>query len=475
LPTLLIPHPARRDRTIPLDTGAMRDLAPRWTRLAARLRIGWASAVAAWRLVLEVALAMLAIAFVLGRLPLPAELDLGYRSCARIVALLFLAGVLCRAPGITLSRSPIGKALLGLTLVATLSVWVASGRTAAVSALWTALGVFHATRVVASDERGRRHLLHGLGLLCVAILARELWSEPALLWLREQHRHTLVTEHPNTLGLALALLMPVLLAATAQRRLRASACLYASAAALVLLATFSRAAWLALGGTIVALAIATRSDASPTAASAVRARRSSRARIELAVVAAIVLAVAVAIVSRDRTGGDTQRIRILETSWSLFVEHWPLGIGFGSGNLEPLFPVRYLERNGESLFLFHSHDLYVDLLTGCGVAGALAALLLFAAVGRVAWRGIRAARHPATRAEAAGYATSFGVFLALGVVDTPLYHGRSLLLSVILWAMLDGAASCAVGSHEPKKAAARAIAKSEKPRNAARRERHWDC
>jgi hypothetical protein len=285
----------------------------------------------------------------------------------------------------------------------------------------------------------------------------------------------MVTEHPNTLGFALALLMPVLQPATGHRRSRAAASVYATAGALVLLATFSRAAWLALAGSILALALTTRAEPSSWTASSRRAAGSPRARIELAIVVAIVLVVAVAVVSRDRTGGDAQRVRILATSWSLFVEHWALGIGFGSGNLEPLFPVRYHERNGESLFLFHSHDLYLDLLTGSGVAGALAAIVLFGAVGRVARRGLRFAHHPATRAEAAGYATSFAVFLAVGLVDNPLYHGRLLLLSVVLWAMLDGAITCAVGSHEPKKAASPPATAAENSVAAVRRGRHRVC
>lgn len=415
----------------------------------------WRSSILlAWRPALEIALAVLAIAILLGRVPLPGGLDFGYRSSARNVALLFLAGALAGAPGVRLARSGIAWALLGLALAATASVLLAGGRTAAVSALWVALGVYHATRAVAADERGRRRLLHGLGLLCVAVLARELWHEPSLLRLREVHRHALVTEHPNTLGFAMALVLPVLLAATARRRDRAAASAYAIAAAAVVLVSFSRAAWLAMAASTLALALATR-PARRRDTRGGAAASTARVRVELAAVAGLVLLLAVVVLSRSRVGGDAQRLRILDTSWSLFLEHWPFGIGFGSGNLEPLFPVRHLERHGESLFLFHSHDLYVDVLTGSGVIGALAALALFVAVGRTAWRGLAHARQRAARAEAAGHATAFGVFLLLGLVDTPLYHGRLLLLSVVLWAMLDAFSECAVHSHEPKKAASR--------------------
>ena len=469
LPTLLLPHvPQGNESALAAARHPRRAAASPSLR---RLRI---TALLHWRTALEIALAALAVAFVLGHLPLPEPLDTSYRSCARIVAFLFLGGALAGAPGVALSRSRVGAALLALALAATASVVAAGGRTAAVSALWTALGVFHAVRAVAADERGRRRLLHGLGLVCVGVLARELWHEPRLLVLREAHRHGMVTEHPNTLGFALALLLPVLLAATARRSLRAPACVYVAAGTVVVLATFSRAAWLGLAGSVLALALATRAPRTRRIAAS-RLRRSSRARTEVAVVAAAVLVCAVAVVSLGRSGGDTQRLRILGTSWSLFREHWPLGVGFGSGNLEPLFPVRYLERNGESLFLFHSHDLYLDLLTGSGVAGAVAAVVLFATLATVAWRALSLARHRAARAEAAGYATSLGVFLALGLVDTPLYHGRLLLLSVTLWAMLDAFAECSVRSHEPKKTASDSRPLREKPHGAVRRERHRLC
>jgi O-antigen ligase len=474
LPTLLLP-PASQGGAPALAGARARSGAatPRAT-LRDRLALGRSTVLRAWRPVVEVGLGVLALAVLFGRVPLPGGLDFGYRSAARNVAILFLAGALAGAPGVRLARSRIAWALLGLALAATASVLLTGGRTAAVSALWVADGVFHAVRAVAADAHGRRRLLHGVGLLCVAVLARELWNEPSLLHLRETYRHALVTEHPNTLGFAMALVLPVLLAATARRRERAAASAYAIAAGAVVLVSFSRAAWLAMAASTLALALATRPSRHPTAVERAAAR-AARVRVELAAVAALLLLLAVVVLSRSRIGGDAQRLRILDTAWSLFLEHRLFGVGFGSGNLERLFTVRHLERHGESLFLFHSHDLYVDLLTGSGVVGAVAALALFVAVGRTAWRGFATARHRTARAEAAGHATSFGAFLLLGLVDTPLYHGRVLLLSVVLWAMLDAFADCAVPPHEPKKAASPQRPAAENARAAVRRKRHRVC
>ncbi|MBY0275072.1 hypothetical protein K2Z84_07015, partial [Candidatus Binatia bacterium] len=235
MPTLLLPHVLRSARAVPTGPRTALIVRSAGPATAARARRAWAWALAQWRHAVELGLAMLAVTFVLGRFPLPGLLDFGYRSCARGVALLFVGGVVARAPGLAPSRSRIGFGLLAVTLAASASVALADGRTAAVGALWTALGLFHAVRAVAAEDRARRRLVHGLGLLCTAVLVHELWHQPALLWLREERRHALVTEHPNTLGFALALLLPVLLAATARRRMRAAACQYASAASAVLL------------------------------------------------------------------------------------------------------------------------------------------------------------------------------------------------------------------------------------------------
>ena len=76
---------------------------------------------------------------------------------------------------------------------------------------------------------------------------------------------------------------------------------------------------------------------------------------------------AVASLSLERSEADLQRLRILRTSLVLFSEHWPLGVGFGIENLRRVFPARYIELYGSSLFLFHSHNMYVEFLVGTGV------------------------------------------------------------------------------------------------------------
>ena len=127
------------------------------------------------------------------------------------------------------------------------------------------------------------------------------------------------------------------------------------------------------------------------------------------------------------------------TSLTLFVEHWPLGVGFGTENLEPLFPSRYASLYGKSLWLYHSHNMYVDILVGTGVVGAIAAVWFFYRLGRVAWEArFHSPAEGRARRIGSGLAATVVVFFILGVGDMPLYHERLMFPLVIAWALLEG-------------------------------------
>ena len=84
--------------------------------------------------------------------------------------------------------------------------------------------------------------------------------------------------------------------------------------------------------------------------------------------------------SSGRTG-DAQRVRILQTSLALAADSPVLGVGFGINNLEDVFPDRYEARYGERVFRFHSMNQIVDLLVGTGIVGTALALWWAARVG----------------------------------------------------------------------------------------------
>lgn len=412
-----------------MASGVRAATAARAAEALAGLHTRIAGAERAWHAALFATLLLLALTLFLGRLPLPLGLDFGYRSCARNVALVVLAGALAGVPAFRWRASSIARSFALFATVATASVVAAGERTSAVLLLWSALGVFHAIRLLARDDAGRTLVLHVLGLATVAVLARELWNDPLLVLLQEQRRFGLVSEHPNTLGFAFALLTPLFVAATvgARPRERRAACVYAACGATIVLATFSRAAWLGLAGATLVLLVGV---APPSAAA-------WRARLAGAVASFVAAAGAAGCLSITRIEADVQRLRIAATSLSLFREHWALGIGFGSAPLERHFPARYLEQWGESLFPFHSHNLYVDVLTGTGVAGAVAALALLWSLLRTARDGIARANGPAEHARALGNAAVLGVLLTIGLADMPLYHGRLLILVAVAWALLE--------------------------------------
>jgi O-antigen ligase len=381
----------------------------------------------AWRPATEIAFAVLGVVLLFGRLELPLGISFGFNSFARNLVILALVGALVGAPGLSFERSRVGPALLVFLAAAWLSIAVNAGGYGDFRLLAFALGIFYVTRSLTRDARGTRWMFHWLGLFTVAVLLREVVHNPAVLTLRESYRLDLVSDHANTLGFAFAMLTPVFLAGTARPDRRAAAWLYASCSCLIVVISFSRSAWLALALGVVALALGSRT------------RRRALDAITIGVLTTAAVAVATGYLSLGRTEADSQRLRIIETSMSLFREHWVFGIGFGIHNLEQLFPVRYLELYGESLFLYHSHNFFVDILTGTGVVGMVAAAYFLLTLVRVAWQGVaRAAAGPA-RVEAIAYAISIGIFLLVSLVDMPLYHGRLVFLLAVVWALMESA------------------------------------
>jgi O-antigen ligase len=374
-------------------------------------------------------LAVLGVALVLGRVPLPGGDSFGFGSFARNVVIAAAVAHLVRAPGLRMSLSPLGTALLAYAAAAWLSVLVNGGSTSDVRSLATGVGLFFVTRALAATPWAWGRLLDGLGLVATGIALRELVSDPLLLLLRESGRGSLVTDHPNTLGFALALLLPLFLAAvvTGQPARRPRAALYAAAAAFGVLVTFSRAAWLASAVSAIAIA---------TAASRQRLRSAITAALA-GLPLAIAVAAAVSQMSLGRGEADRQRLRIIEASLTLFREHWPLGVGFGVKNLERLFPGRYIELYGSSLFLFHSHNFYVDALTGTGVIGAAATIWLVVRLVGLARRARRAEGDGLSHVESVAFAAAIATFLAIGLVDMPFYHARLTILFAVAFALVE--------------------------------------
>jgi O-antigen ligase len=383
----------------------------------------------AWRPVAVVAFVGLIPLLLLTRAPLPGGGSFGYQSFARNVVIFVLAGVLIRAPELRLPRSTLGAPLLVYLAAAALSVVVNHADWGGVRLFGAAIGTFFVARILAAGESGPGWLFHWLGAFVVGIVAYELVHNPYLLTLREAYRHDFMVAHANTLGYSFALLWPVFLAGTARPGRRVAAVVYAACALVGVAVTLSRAGWIGVVVGAAALAFVARPRRLGTLAT-------------LATVAGLATAAAVAVVgylSLGRSEADIQRLQIIKASLSLFRQHWLFGIGFGIRNLEGLFPARYLELYGKKLFLFHSHNFYVDVLTGTGVVGGVAATWLLYRLVRLVAEGVRRATSPAQRLDAASYLISTLVLLLIGLVDTPVYHAKLIFLLAVAWAMFEGA------------------------------------
>ena len=372
--------------------------------------------------------AILAVALLLGRFPLPGGESFSYNSLARNMVIVALVGHLVGADGLRFTRSPVGTALLLYLAAAVLSIAANRGWWGDLRGFAAAVGVFYTARAFAGSPTGMRWVFHWLGIVAVGVVLREIVADPAILAMHESARENLVTDHPNTLGFLFALLTPLFLGRIEHPEDRRPAILYAAVSILGVALTFSRSAWLGLTLAVIAVGFAARArEGRPGPAPGV---------VLAGTAAALGMGLVVAWLSMGRGEADAQRLRIIETSFSLFREHPLFGIGFGSRNLGTLFPARYIELFGQSLFLFHSHNFAVDALTGSGIPGALAAVWLLL---RLVQLALRAWRRPGdlSRIEGVSLAASIGVFLMLCLMDMPFYHGRLMFLFVVAWAYVE--------------------------------------
>jgi O-Antigen ligase len=380
-----------------------------------------------WRPTCAAAFFVVILPMVPGRLPLPGGESLGFKSLARNVAVAVLLGALVRVDGLRLVRSRLVAPLLSFAVVAWASVAFNRGLVGDARLLVVVIGVFYAARLLAEAPGGGELLLHWLGAFAVATVGAEIASNPALLLFDPMQRTELRFAHPNSLGGSLAILLPLFAAVVWSGRRRGWAMLYAAAAVAGIAVSFSRSALLSSVLGLVVLGVGRRGASS-----------GRRWRLLGLIVAAAFVA---AYLSLGRGEADSQRLRILSASVSLFDEHRLLGIGYGIENLRRLFPPRYLELYGHSLFLFHSHNLYVEALVGTGVVGAIFFAWLLVRVVSVA----RTARSRAATAEqatlAAGLVASVAAFLVLGLTDSLMYQAQTMTAVAVLWALMDRAAA----------------------------------
>lgn len=421
-------HPPEPKSSAPCD--AHDDKPPARTTPAGGAR-AWERAAAIARAVLPplalAAFGLITVTIVLDRFPMPGGGSFGFRSLARNFVIVVFLGHLAGAQPLRLAPSFLAAPLLAYLAAAILSVAINGDTWGDVRLLGTVVGFYVAARTVAVGRGGSVLLLHWLGALVVLQLIRELANQPELLLLREDLRNTLVTDHPNSVGYMMAVLLPLFVGVALRRNSGSWPVVYAVATPIGLLITYSRSAWgtAALGMLAIFVALRRRT----------RTALQQGLLIGTVVVAAVVF-VSISYLSATRTEADLQRLRILSASLSLFRDHWLVGVGFGAPNFKDVFPARYLELYGEGLFLFHSHNTVVDVLACTGVIGAAAAAWV---VWRLCVLGVRAIRiaPAATSTEGVCLAVSIAVFLAMGLFDVPATHPKLMLAFAVALAYIE--------------------------------------
>lgn len=370
-------------------------------------------------------------------LPLPGlTLELHYKKIWRVLPLVWLASLLLPEARATLRPRyhPSDVPLAIFVVLAAVSISAGGGHWGDFRSLLAGIGVGVMTRSLVTTSGRRRLVVHAMGLMILAILARELWIHPTLLPPREMGRYDLVTANPNVLGFLFAMLLPLLvaegLASTGPGRALVGA--YVLGALMGTFLTFSRVA--ALGA---------------AAGTAVVIMRSLPARTALVVFATVALAF-FALQRPDRwsglrTEGDTKRVRILATSLALAADSPVLGVGFGINNLEKVFPDRYEQRHGERVFRFHSMNQLLDILVGTGMIGTVFFLWWVGRVGARALGWLRAGVTSPERRRAAGALAACIAIAVMSLGESPLYHGKIVPLLFLVLAIVEIGPSCAPG------------------------------
>jgi len=244
-------------------------------------------------------------------------------------------------------------------------------------------------------------------------------------WGTPFHRAALGFGQPNGLGLYLVMLIPFAVQRLAAARgwLRVLAGATLAATALGLVATFSRASWLALLAGLAALAFAGR----------VRLALKAGVLLALAALAVELLSGGMLSDTASRTVGDwivEQRAALLLAGVRMFLAHPLLGLGPGGFADQ----VESYAAQVTSLWDYQPtpHDAYVQMAAETGVVG-LVAFVGFVCAGLLALR--RLARAPAPQGEASLrlallcsvaclWATSFGIW--------PFAHGTGEAAILVL-------------------------------------------
>lgn len=146
------------------------------------------------------------------------------------------------------------------------------------------------------------------------------------------------------------------------------------------------------------------------------------------------------------SGEDTSillRLALWESTEAMIADHPFFGVGWGV--YFKAYPDYNFFIQDPSVIIYHAHNMYLSLMAGVGLPGALCYFLLFFGHGWLAVRLYRSAASPFRRAAGLGAALAVTGMAVYGVGDYVLF---SRAVSFCFWSVCALAALCAAGGRE---------------------------
>ena len=278
--------------------------------------------------------------------------------------------------------------------------------------------VMHCVMVVDLFSRGERPrlLLLLLGLLPGVLVIRGIVYDPSVLNFSLTNRFDYPVAHANAAGLLFAMSIPLGLAvlATKKNRLRVLAALSLAAQFVGLLLTYSRGAWLGCGVSLFGVGLLDP-----------RLKKNALVLGLLGLAAFVVITPLrnrlLSLIHPSADAAIEERLRFMESAWTVGVENPVLGYGYGRDRLREGVK-KEVDDADELGFIPHSHNMYTELLAETGVLGLSAFLWMVCAnlVGLL--RRARAETSASSRILYFALAASLLAFLVAILGDAPFYN-----------------------------------------------------
>lgn len=278
--------------------------------------------------------------------------------------------------------------------------------------------VMHCVMVLDLFAPGERPglLLLLLGLLPGVLVIRGIAYDPSVLNFSLANRFDYPLAHANSAGLLFAMSIPLGLAvlATQRNRLRVLASLSLAAQFVGLLLTYSRGAWLGCGVSLFGVGLLEP-----------RLKKNGLVLGLMGLVAFVAITPLrdrlLSLVHPRADAAIEERLRFMESAWTVGVENPVLGYGYGRDRLREGVK-KEVDDAAELGFIPHSHNMYTELLAETGVLGLGAFLWM---IGANLLGLIRRARTETSASSGIFYlalAASLLAFLVGILGDAPFYN-----------------------------------------------------